>query len=161
MNDDLQWGDRGEGYVIVQVIFFIVIFLLPFLGPELDRWPAPWAAVGSIVGIAFALLGIALSLAGVFRLGSNLTAVPHPKEDATFVEGGAYGIVRHPIYSGIILASVGWGFLTNNMLVLLMSVVLFLFFDIKTRREEKWLCAKFAEYPSYQGRVKKLIPYIY
>jgi len=161
MNDDYQWGNRGEGYVFVQIVLFIIILLLPIEGPELERWPAPWAIVGSIVGIVLALAGIAISVAGVLRLGSNLTVVPHPKEDATFVEGGAYGIVRHPIYSGIVLASIGWGFITNNVLVLLMAVTLLLFFDIKTRREEKWLCAKFTEYPSYQERVKKLIPYIY
>jgi protein-S-isoprenylcysteine O-methyltransferase Ste14 len=106
-------------------------------------------------------LGALLAFAGLFSLGRNLTAVPHPKDDAVFVERGAYRLVRHPIYSGIILGAVGWGLLTNSLLVLLLSAGLLLFLDIKSRREEQWLNAKFAEYAGYQQRVRKLIPFIY
>ncbi|NKQ34282.1 MAG: isoprenylcysteine carboxylmethyltransferase family protein, partial [Chloroflexi bacterium] len=83
------------------------------------------------------------------------------KEDATLVEYGAYKIVRHPIYSGIILGAFGWGFLMNNLPTLALAVVLFIFFDIKSRREENALCCKFENYGLYQQRVRKLIPYLY
>ena len=116
---------------------------------------------GHIVGDSAGRKWELLALAGLFKLGRNLTAVPHPKDDAIFVAEGAYRIVRHPIYSGIILAACGWGFLMNNILVLMMAVVLFLFFDIKTRREERWLSERYSEYPAYQQRVHKLIPFIY
>jgi len=161
MKEKVGWGGRGEWYVVIQFILFAIIFLIPFFGPELAGWPEPWATIGIWLGIGLGLAGMLLSLAGVMGLGRNLTAVPHPKDDAFFVGGGAYRLVRHPIYSGIIFAAFGWGFFMNNVLALLLALVLFLFFDIKTRREERWLCAKFAEYPAYQGRVRKLIPFIY
>lgn len=161
MNKDYSWGDRGEWYVVVQFILFGIIFLIPFLGPPLERWPAPWDQVGLIAGLVLGGLGLVLAGAGLIHLGKNLTAVPHPKEDAHFVDGGAYRFVRHPIYSGIIFASFGWGFLMNSFLVLMMGVILFLFFSIKTRREERFLAQKFEEYAAYQGRVRKLIPFIY
>ena len=100
-------------------------------------------------------------LVGVLSLGQNLTAVPYPKEDAVLVESGVFRIVRHPIYSGIILGSLGWGLLTNSLLALFLTLVLFIFFDIKSRREEQWLSDKYADYPAYQARVRKLIPLIY
>jgi protein-S-isoprenylcysteine O-methyltransferase Ste14 len=87
--------------------------------------------------------------------------VPRPKESAELVESGAYKIVRHPIYSGLILAAFGWGILNTNLVTILLALILFLFFDVKSRREEHWLCEKYAGYPNYQGRVHKLIPLIY
>ena len=161
MKEPESWGDRGEWYVVIQVILFAIIFLIPFVGPDFDSWPRPWTTLGVLLGILLGLTGMILAFAGLFRLGNNLTAVPHPKENATFVESGAYRLVRHPIYSGIIMAAFGWGFFMNNLLVLILAALLFLFFDIKTRREERWLCAKFGEYSEYQLRVRKLIPFLY
>ena len=41
------------------------------------------------------------------------------------------------------------------------GVVLFIFFDLKSRREEFWMRQKLANYGNYQARVRKLIPFIY
>jgi protein-S-isoprenylcysteine O-methyltransferase Ste14 len=87
--------------------------------------------------------------------------VPHPKEDASLVEHGAYRIVRHPIYSGIILGAFGWALLVNSAITLVLAAVLLLFFDIKSRREEQWLGDKFDGYAAYQQRVRKLLPFLY
>lgn len=152
---------HGEWYVIIQFILFGVIALGPRNLPDTDGWPAPWATIGIFLGLFFGFLGGLLGLAGVMSLGSNLTAVPHPKEDASHIQTGAYKFVRHPIYSGIILAGIGFAFVTNGTLTFLYVLILFIFFDIKSRREEQWLTEKFPTYPEYQTRVRKLIPYIY
>lgn len=156
-----RWGQRGEWYVVIQFLLFALIFFLPLLGPKLVEWPNPWDVIGVGLGVVLGLTGVLIALFGVLSLGQNLTAVPYPKEDAELVESGAFRIVRHPIYSGIILGAFGWGLLTNSLLALLLSVALFIFFDVKSRREELWLCDKYANYPAYQTRVRKLIPFIY
>ena len=156
-----SFGQRGEWYVVIQVILFGVIFVSPFLLPGTVELSGPWRILAIILGLALGLMGGLLGLAGVLSLGTNLTAVPHPKENAELVESGAYKIVRHPIYSGLILGAFGWGFLNANLVTLLLSLVLFLFFDFKSRREEQWLCEKYADYPNYQRRVHKLIPLVY
>ena len=74
---------------------------------------------------------------------------------------GAYAIVRHPIYSGLIIAAFGLGLWRHGWLTLVWALVLFAFFDVKSRLEERWLTEKFAEYPAYRTRVKKLIPWVY
>jgi protein-S-isoprenylcysteine O-methyltransferase Ste14 len=117
--------------------------------------------IGIGFGVVLGLIGSFIALAGVLSLGQNLTAVPYPKEDAALVESGAFRFVRHPIYSGIILGSLSWGLLTNSLLALLLTLVLFIFFDVKSRREEQWLSEKYAGYAAYQARVRKLIPLIY
>lgn len=161
MSTEPKWGQRGEWYVVIQFVLFGLIFFAPLIVPELITWIAPWNSVGLVVGVVLALFGGFMAVAGVLNLGNNLTAVPYPKEDAVFVERGVYRIVRHPIYCGIIFGAFGWGLINNSLLTLLLALVLFFFFDIKSRREEKWLVEKYPAYPDYQSRVRKLIPFIY
>lgn len=161
MREKLNFGQRGEWYVVVQLLLFGLIFFAPLLVPALFEWPAPWDVVGVGLGAVLALAGGLIAVGGVLSLGRNLTAVPYPKEGASLVERGAYRFVRHPIYSGIIFGAFGWAFFNNSLLTLLLALVLFLFFDVKSRREEGWLCEKYPEYADYQARVRKLIPLIY
>ncbi|VAW42845.1 hypothetical protein MNBD_CHLOROFLEXI01-2476 [hydrothermal vent metagenome] len=77
------------------------------------------------------------------------------------VEHGAYRWVRHPIYSGLIFGAFGLALLRGGTLSLLYALILFIFFDIKSRKEESWLREKYADYTAYQQRVRKLIPFIY
>jgi protein-S-isoprenylcysteine O-methyltransferase Ste14 len=94
-------------------------------------------------------------------LGRNLSPFPKPIEGGSLVTNGVYGMVRHPIYTGLILGTLGWGLLMSSALGLLLAVVLFLFFDRKSRREEAWLMEAYPGYAEYRARVKKLIPGIY
>lgn len=164
MNSNQQpwWkGAKGEWYVILQFVIFGLIFAAPFIFEPGNPWPAPWTLIARAAGLILGVIGGILIFAGLISLGSNLAAVPHPKDDANLVITGAFRIVRHPIYSGIILGSVGWGLIMNSWLALALAFFLFLFFDLKSRREEKWLAKKFDDYQVYQKRVRKLVPFLY
>jgi len=106
-------------------------------------------------------MGGLLAVAGIFGLGANLTALPYPKDEATLVETGPYRLVRHPIYSGVILMAFGWALWVHGWLTIGYAIILFVFFDVKSRREEQWLKGKFPDYAAYQKRVRKLIPFVY
>ena len=58
-------------------------------------------------------------------------------------------------------AAFGWAGVVQGWLTLLWALVLLVFFDIKSRREEAWLLARFPAYADYQRRVRKLLPFIY
>lgn len=161
MNNRWWKGERGEWYVVLQLVLFGLVFAAPLLTRQWSGWSAPWDMIGRILGFLLIGAGGVLALTGLASLGRNLAIVPHPKDDATLVEHGAYRIVRHPIYSGIIFGAFGWGFLMNSLLTLLLALILFFFFDIKSRREEKWLSSRFSGYAAYQRRVRKLIPFVY
>ena len=154
-------GPNGEWYVVVQIVLFGLVAFAPANLPGQSTWNEPGRTIGILAGLIVGGIGGLLVFAGLFSLGSNLTAVPRPKENAHMVEHGAYRVVRHPIYSGIILGSFGLGLLRGGWLALLYALVLFIFFDIKSRREEKWLQEKYTDYAEYQTRVRKLIPFLY
>lgn len=70
-------------------------------------------------------------------------------------------MIRHPIYTGLSLCAFGWSLLHGSVLSLICTLALVVFFDIKARREERWLAVKFDGYAAYRQRVRKLIPFIY
>ncbi|MEM7112102.1 MAG: isoprenylcysteine carboxylmethyltransferase family protein [Chloroflexota bacterium] len=159
----MKWwqGPRGEGYVVIQFLIFGLIAFGPETAVFLPRWSGTWATTGRVVGGILLLGGGLLILAGMASLGRNLTAVPHPKQNSSLIQSGAYRLVRHPIYSGLIIAATGWACFKGSTLMILYALILFLFFDIKSRREEQWLSEKFSDYADYQQRARKLLPFLY
>ena len=154
-------GSRGEWYLVIQACLFLLLAFGPRSCAEMAGHDRPYAEVVSTTGGMLLLAGMLLAATGVLNLGKNLTPLPHPKEHATLVVSGAYRIVRHPIYSGITFMAFGWSLWLNSWLTAGYALTLFAFFDIKSRREERLLTAKFPEYAAYRARVRKLIPYVY
>jgi len=154
-------GERGEWYVIAQVFIFALVAIGPARLPGWPAWPSPWSTIATLAGLALMIAGAALAIAGVLRLGPNLSVLPAPKDCIELVESGAYRIVRHPIYSGLIFGALGWGLWRHGLLTVGYALGLFVFFDVKSRLEERWLAERFPGYSEYRTHVKKLIPGIY
>lgn len=130
-------GAHGEWYVAAQLVLIAVVFLGPRTWSGLPVWPAPLARMSDIVGGVLMLAGGGLLLAGLLRLGTNLTPLPFPKPQAILVQTGPYRIVRHPMYGGGILLAYGWALVVQGWLTLGYATVLFVFADIKAAREER------------------------
>jgi protein-S-isoprenylcysteine O-methyltransferase Ste14 len=162
MSQSPWWkGAHGEWYVVGQIALFVLVIFGPRTWLGWPKWTAPFIWLGVVMGGIILLAGILLLVMAIFRLGPNLTAVPYPKEQGTLIETGPYALVRHPIYCGAILIAFGWAFLVHGWLTLGYAIIVLVFFDIKSRREEQWLNGKFPGYAEYQKRVSKLIPFIY
>ncbi|MBN8516456.1 MAG: isoprenylcysteine carboxylmethyltransferase family protein [Candidatus Accumulibacter sp.] len=157
---EARFGSRGEWYVVAQMMLFALLVLGPSTWPG-GGWTAPYTWLGRVFGGVLLALGIAISLLACLHLGKNLTALPQPRKDAVLVVAGIYRFVRHPIYSGVLLAAFGWALWVNGWLTLGYASLLLIFLDIKSRREEIWLEQKFPEYREYRQRVRKLLPYVY
>ncbi len=149
-------GKRGEGWVILQLVLLLIILSAPRIGGGIEL---PWMlrVLGGLIIIAAGVI-IILSMVA---LGQNLTPFPRPVPGGHLITHGIYGIVRHPLYMAVIFGTLGWGLLTANLLIMGLIVVVFLFVDLKSRREEEWLMEAYPEYAGYRRRVKKLIPWIY
>lgn len=145
----------------VQAVLFGLILLGPTGKGMLPPWPAASHSVVTACGLALAVVGVLISARAAIGLGRNLTPLPHPRDDCQLVDTGLYGWVRHPIYFGLILAGLGWALFVQGWLTLAWTGLLLVFFDIKSRREEAWLMARFPAYAAYRQRVRKLIPYLY
>lgn len=148
-------GKRGEGWFILQMALFALILLASRIG--ISALPLCLRALGGLL----LLIGGAFGTLGLFTLGRNLSPFPKPIAGGTLVTTGVYGIVRHPIYTGLILGTLGWGLLMSSLLGVALAIILLVFFDLKSRREETWLAETYAAHADYRKRVKKLIPWIY
>jgi protein-S-isoprenylcysteine O-methyltransferase Ste14 len=155
-------GERGEYLVLLQGILLIGFILLPVYRPvELNSAWASQLYLRWGVATVFGLMGLALIFTGLFDLGGNLTPLPYPKDNGQLIQSGAYSLVRHPLYSGIIFVAFGWVVFQFSLSHLIATAVLFAFFNTKASREEAWLTQKYPEYSDYQQRVKRLIPGVY
>jgi protein-S-isoprenylcysteine O-methyltransferase Ste14 len=146
---------RGEGWVIGQMALLLAIVLAPPDLASLPRLPDRLR----LVGLALGVCGGIVAALGARQLGSNLTPFPRPKPDSELVEGGIYGRVRHPIYSGILLGAIGYALLRASLPSLLLSAALGVFFEQKARHEERWLEARYPGYAAYRERVRgRILP---
>ncbi len=148
-------GRRGEGWFLLQMILFGIILVAPAITPL--TFP-PWMqGLGALLLAAGGVFGTW----GMVALGRNLTPFPKPIEGGELVTNGPYAWVRHPIYTGLILGTLGWALLRANLIGVGLAAALFIFFDLKSRWEERWLVEAYPGYAQYQRRVRKLIPWIY
>lgn len=138
--------------VAAQLLLLALIALLP----RGWGWPVPaWLRVLGVLGV---VVGAVVMLLAGTALGRGLTAVPIPNEHAQLRTGGLYRLVRHPIYSGLLLASgsyvvatgSGWRALAFGALVVLLTA--------KARWEEVRLARRFAAYPEYAARTPRFVP---
>jgi protein-S-isoprenylcysteine O-methyltransferase Ste14 len=137
------------------MVLFAVILFAPRVPPlEFPLWLR-------LLGLVILAIGGVFGTDGALALGRNLTPFPKPMEGGTLVTSGVYGLVRHPIYTGLILGTLGWGIFRSNLLGAGLAVALFVFFDLKSRREERWLAEAYPDYEDYRKRVRKLAPWIY
>ncbi|PTA66747.1 methyltransferase family protein [Deinococcus arcticus] len=151
-----RWNARGEGYVAAQVLVLAGILVLPLLRP---RQGTPRGL--RVAGTALILAGGTLTGWSGLRLGPNLTPLPEPQVDGQLVQTGPYTLVRHPIYSGLLLASLGWALAHGHRGALGLSGGLAFLFDLKALDEERRLTRHFPEYPAYRQRVRRFLPGVY
>jgi protein-S-isoprenylcysteine O-methyltransferase Ste14 len=144
------------------LIFLVVIGILrvpamrKFLsGVERSIWSP---ALGS-VGVALVALGLALAIWARVHLGRNWGMPMSIRQDAELVTSGPYAFVRHPIYTGIILAMLG------STLVSIWWMPAFILFSSyfvwSAKTEEKIMREQFTDqYPEYMKRTKMLVPFV-
>ena len=123
--------------------------------------PGPWGWLSLLVGLVAIAGGGLLAVRGSWDLRASFSPFPRPVEGAPLIETGAYRLVRHPIYGGLIVGALGWALVTSSLVALVSAGLLFVLFAAKGRREEAWLAAIHPDYGAYQQRTKRLIPWIY
>lgn len=151
-------GSRGEGWVVLQVAFLLLIVVAGFAGPA---WAGVARLVGATAGAGLVTAGLALVGAGIGTLRRQLTPFPHPVPDGELITDGAFGLVRHPMYGGALLAALGWALLTASVLSIAVAAAVGVFLDLKSRREEAWLSEQHAGYEAYARSTRRLVPFVY
>jgi len=112
----------------------------------------------SVIYIFAVLLGLSAIFSMNFR---TINVFPEVRKNAELTKKGPYRLIRHPMYTAVIILPSG--FLLNEFTVLRFVVYCFVILDlmIKINVEEKILSEKYPLYKNYISKTKKLIPYIY
>lgn len=144
----------------------LAVAVLLLAGP--DEWYAgswlgqhllPPSLLIALAGTALTALGVAFACWARYVLGRNWSSVVQVKQDHELIQRGPYACVRHPIYSGLLLAFFGTALAIGEWRGLLSVVIVFASFWFKLRLEERWMRESFGPvYEGYMQRVKALIP---
>jgi protein-S-isoprenylcysteine O-methyltransferase Ste14 len=115
--------------------------------------------LGAIGAVLFGC-GIALAVWARLHLGRNWGMPMSQRAEPELVTSGPYRFVRHPIYTGLLIAILGTT-LVNNLLGLIVVAILLAYFYYSGTVEERNLTATFpTAYPEYKSHTKMLIPFL-
>jgi protein-S-isoprenylcysteine O-methyltransferase Ste14 len=165
------WSDRAVKrpahrhqivYRLLAVLGAVLLFGLyrHELRVEMILWRTPPAIAWTTVAVAFG--GLLFTWWARIHLGRLWSASVTRKADHHVVDTGPYGIVRHPIYTGIILASVATAAMRGTALAWLGAGVMTIGWVIKARLEEEFLREQLGAdaYGEYARRVPMLAPFL-
>jgi len=144
--------------VIAGLLLWCDIPHMPFLRSQLVS-PSPLTA-GLAVALTF--VGILIAFWARFFLGRNWSGTVTLKQDHELIQSGPYSVVRHPIYSGILLALFGTVLVHPRIGGFLAVLVAALTLRLKSLTEESFMIDRFGmQYLEYQRHVKALIPFVW
>jgi protein-S-isoprenylcysteine O-methyltransferase Ste14 len=110
-------------------------------------------------GAALTLGGLLFAISARLYLGKNWSGLVQVKQDHELIRTGPYHFVRHPIYSGIILALIGTAICRRNVWGFAGVVLVCLGLWLKSRLEERFMVATFgAQYEDYRRTTGALLP---
>lgn len=133
------------------------------VGPRLAAFLSlPASTARSVAGTACVVVGVAIAIWSRSVLGSNWSGLVRITEGQELVTRGPYRLVRHPIYSGMLLAAGGVALALGDIAGLAGFALIFVSLLRKALVEELLLASEFGEpYAAYMRRTKRLIPFVF
>jgi protein-S-isoprenylcysteine O-methyltransferase Ste14 len=147
---------------VVPLMLAFYLLSVPKLGYSvLNERFLPWSAWAFWVGAVLTAGGLFFAIWARHHLGKNWSGIVTVKEDHELIMTGPYGIVRLPIYTGLLLAFVGTAIALGEWRgVLAFAIVLWSLLR-KLRFEERWMREQFGEtYEAYSRRVPAIVPFV-
>lgn len=148
--------NRRIGWVLVAVQALLLVLFIVL--PKRRSLLAPPDFL-DILGIILMIGGLAILLIAFISLGSALTPTPVPQEAAALRTRGIYAVVRHPIYTGILVAGLGFTLAVGSLWQVVLWVALAAFFYAKAFWEDRLLAEKHGvAWFDYADHVSSFIP---
>lgn len=136
-------------FVSIQLLLFVFYFIPLFKKQFIAN------GITNAFGIMLCLIGILFIVFAILQLNKNLTPFPTPKEEGILIKTGLYRSVRHPIYSGVIMAAIGYGLYKHSLWEITIGFILWILFYFKSRYEESMLIRQFPEYEEYRKKTPR------
>ncbi len=148
--------NTGSRWVLAQFVVLVLIGLAVVL---FGASPQP---VPTILAVALFVAGQAMALAAAFQMRQYLSAHPAPAPGAKLLRDGIYGLVRHPMYGGVLLMVAAVALFDLNLVAGGLTLVLAGVFYGKSRYEEGLLAEAFLGYADYVQQVsRRFIPWVF
>lgn len=141
-------------------IFFVAVqfFLFGLFFFNLNSLNFGVSDVLQLIGSLVFVIGMLIVFLSVLRLNRNLSAFPTPKKDGNLIETGLYKYIRHPIYTGIVAAALGFSVYSGSGFRLIVTLLLLILFYFKSKYEEQKLIDVFSGYKAYMKRTGRFLP---
>jgi len=151
------------GQRLQHVVPLLVAFWLLFNHARYWQWLnfriLPRTPVFSWLGLVIAATGVAISIWARLSLGANWSGIVTLKENHELIRTGLYSRIRHPIYTGILLAFVGTAIIEGELRCLVGFAILLATFHFKAKREEGLLHQEFgAGFVDHHSRTGMFLP---
>ena len=151
----VPWSRELGIRAVIAVVVILLLRLGAFRGHGLNT--DPWRAG---LGLALFCLGLGFAIWARVHIGRNWGTPMAQRDEPELVTSGPYRLVRHPIYSGILLGVLGTA-LATNIYWLIALVVTGTYFLHSAKVEERLMTDSFpAAYPGYRARTKMLVPFV-
>jgi protein-S-isoprenylcysteine O-methyltransferase Ste14 len=152
----IQWSRQLRVRAVLLVLVILLSRVGAFGGRETHSNP-----LRAGLGLLLFALGLGFAIWARLHIGRNWGMPMSQKDDPELVTGGPYRLVRHPIYSGILLAGVGTA-VALNWLWLSAVVLAGIYFVYSAFAEERYLIELFPDtYPAYKQSSKMLVPFFF
>ena len=151
----------GRLLYLLLTVFAVLLINGTVGGIQLNRFVFAQTPGLGIVANVMVVLGLFLSIWARAVLGTNWSARVTLKENHELIQRGPYRVVRHPIYSGLLLMILGTVLVIGRLSGFLAFCVSICGLWFKLRQEEALMAKHFPEtYPQYKSTTKALIPFI-
>ena len=151
---------RSPQYIVVRLGMVVVVIVLLRTNAFDARTSLVSDPLLEAVGVVMFVLGLALAVWARVYIGRNWGMPMSEKADPELVTSGPYRYVRHPIYSGIILAMFGTA-LALGVVWLIIAACFAVYFIFSATVEERNMARLFpATYPAYKRSTRMLIPFV-
>ena len=146
---------KGEWYLFSQMLLILLHLIHPY--PKIKNISFSINILFVIIGLAISIQGIIIVIKALIDLGDNLTPLPYPMNESSLIKNNSYKNVRHPLYKGLLLISLGICILLLSLIHLSLLILLAYILKVKAIKEEEILRIKFPEYKKYIEEVPAII----
>jgi protein-S-isoprenylcysteine O-methyltransferase Ste14 len=145
----------------IPVLLGWVLLAYPRFGPPLNLQVLPGTMFLQVAGAAICVFGLLFTLWARSTLAGNWSSDVTFKQNHELIRSGPYRIVRHPIYTGLLVMCLGTAIHIGQLRGAVSMVLVAVGFWIKLSQEERLLLRHFPDtYPVYQHEVKALVPFV-
>jgi len=150
------------GYSLLLLAACFLVFRGERFHKPISQRVSPVNEITIWIGVVLCVIGLGFCIWARLTLGRNWSGTVTLKEGHELIQRGPYRIVRHPIYTGLLVMIVATAIVMGHSVGVVGVLLAFVSFWIKLSYEEEVMLRQFPErYRDYQRRVKRLIPFVF